>query len=96
MEVKPCRMLETEVGDEPLLLRDTPGVEGGDCERSVIRPKSPDETGVAGLVAVPLEGPDFLRLKACFAACSRRLVVPNAFVEPDRAEHTIATLWESI
>lgn len=33
---------------------------------------------------------------ACDDALSRRLVVPRAFVEPDRAEHTTATLWSSI
>lgn len=30
--------------------------------------------------------------KASLAALSKRLVVPKAFVEPDRAEQTIATL----
>ena len=30
--------------------------------------------------------------RASEAACRRRLVVPRAFVVPDRAEHTITTL----
>ena len=29
-------------------------------------------------------------------ALSKRFVVPRDFVEPDRAEHTTATLWSSI
>ena len=29
-------------------------------------------------------------------ALSKRLVVPKAFVEPDRAEHTTATFWLSM
>lgn len=29
--------------------------------------------------------------RASFAACNSKLVVPKAFVEPDLAEHTIAS-----
>lgn len=32
------------------------------------------------------------RCNACDAACKSRFVVPNDFVEPERAEHTMTTL----
>lgn len=61
---------------------------------SFIRPKSPTPFGVA----VPEVGLDFdLRLtSASEAAFKSRLVVPKAFVDPERAEHTTATLLESM
>lgn len=34
-------------------------------------------------------------LSACEAACSNKFVVPKALVVPERAEHTMATLWWS-
>jgi hypothetical protein len=34
--------------------------------------------------------------RVCDAARRRRLVVPRAFVEPDLAEHTTATLLSSM
>ena len=73
-------------------MNDEGGVEGGDCE--FIRPKSPRAPfGVtAPDVGVDL---DFGRDNASDAALRRRLVVPRAFVDPDRAEHTMATLFES-
>jgi hypothetical protein len=36
------------------------------------------------------------RCSASDAARKRRLVVPSAFVEPERAEQTMATLWLSM
>ena len=49
-------------------------------------------------VAVPEheEPAGFLRRNASEAARRSRLVVPNVFVEPERAEQTIATLCPSM
>lgn len=43
-------------------------------------------------VLVPVPAGLFVRCSASEAAFRRRLVVPRALVEPERAEHTIATL----
>ena len=52
----------------------------------------PIETGVAN----PEDPTGFDRgFNASDAARSNRFVVPNAFVDPDRAEQTTATLWLS-
>jgi len=51
-----------------------------------------------GVMVPPPEVPlDFAGLvKASEEARRRRLVVPRAFVDPERAEQTIATLWSFI
>ena len=73
------------------------GVIGGDCEWSLLEwyplvPNKPIETGVAK----PEDPTGFVRdFNASDAARSNRFVVPNAFVDPERAEHTMATLWLS-
>jgi hypothetical protein len=53
----------------------------------------PLETGVANP-----EDPTvlFRGFNASDAARSNKFVVPSAFVDPERAEHTTATLWLSI
>jgi hypothetical protein len=53
---------------------------------------------VMGVMAPPPEVPlDFSGLvKASEEARRRRLVVPWDFVDPERAEQTIATLWSFI
>ena len=71
------------------------GVIGGDCEwsRYPLAPNMPTETGVAN----PEDPTGFFRgFSASDAARSNRFVVPSAFVDPERAEHTTATLWLSI
>lgn len=58
-------------------------------------PKSPLETGVRVPVPGVSEGLPLAfvgRRSASAEARKRRLVVPNAFVDPERAEQTIATL----
>ena len=40
----------------------------------------------------PFASASGMRCRASSAALKSRLVVPNAFVEPERAEHTIASL----
>jgi hypothetical protein len=73
------------------------GVIGGDCEWSLLEryplaPNMPIETGVAN----PEDPTGFVRgFNASDAARSNRFVVPSAFVDPERAEHTTATLWLS-
>jgi hypothetical protein len=53
----------------------------------------PVETGVAN----PEDPTSFVRgFNASDAARSNRFVVPSAFVDPERAEHTMATLWLSM
>ena len=77
--------------------RTSVGVIGGDCEESLLEryppvPNKPIETGVAN----PEDPTGFARgFNASDAARSSRFVVPSAFVDPERAEHTIATLWLS-
>lgn len=68
-----------------------PGVSGGDLER-----KSELDIGVALPVVGELAVDPFGRESASDAARRRRLVVPKAFVEPDRAEQTTATLLPSM
>lgn len=70
-----------EVGDE-LRVRGEEFSEG--------RPNMPLVTGVvvSDLECVLVDG----RCFASAAALSNRFVVPNALVDPERAEHTIATL----
>lgn len=67
----------------------------GDCESGrdmspLMLPKIPREVGV--------DVPDVFRrpLRVSEAARRRRLVVPSALVEPDLAEHTMATLFPSM
>jgi hypothetical protein len=55
-----------------------------------VRPKIPFETGVV----YPERA--FGRFSVSDAALRSRFVVPSALVEPDRAEHTMATLLESM
>ena len=56
-----------------------------------VPPPAHDGVDVPGVpMTPPLERDE--RSIACDAALRRRLVVPRAFVEPERAEHTIATL----
>lgn len=80
---------DVERGEDPL--RDL-GLKGGehDPNRDMLL-----ETGVAA--------PELWRLadlvgrrSASEAARSKRFVVPSAFVEPDRAEQTTATLYSSM
>jgi hypothetical protein len=62
---------------------------GGDCDPSN---RAPNKLLVNG-VSVPGElGGLFWRFKASDAERKSRLVVPKALVDPERAEHTIATL----
>lgn len=65
------------------------GLVGRDMESSQPAPKSPRETGetVPGVPTALVR-----RCKASDAARSSRFVVPRAFVDPERAEHTTATL----
>lgn len=67
------------------------GLDGSDgC---VVSKPAPNRLLVTGVV-VP-EGTEDLRRRGwrvCEADLRRRFVVPRAFVDPDRAEHTIATL----
>jgi hypothetical protein len=62
---------------------------GGDCEPS--KP-APNKLLVNGVVVPGEEGDLVRRCKASDAERNKRFVVPNALVEPERAEHTIATL----
>jgi hypothetical protein len=70
------------------------GVLGGDGESSILvlhplAPNKPIETGVAD----PDDPAGFVRgFNTSDAARSSRFVVPSAFVEPERAEHTMTTL----
>lgn len=57
-------------------------------------PNKPLEMGVAA--PEPDEPAAFGRRNASDAARKRRLVVPSAFVEPERAEQTTATLCLSM
>jgi hypothetical protein len=70
------------------------GVLGGDCDWPfALTPNKPIESGVA----VPDHPTRFARgFKASDAARSSRFVVPSAFVDPERAEHTMATLCLSM
>jgi hypothetical protein len=62
------------------------GFRGGDG----IKLNKPASVGVMG-------GDCFVRgFNASDAARSNRFVVPSAFVDPERAEHTTATLWLSM
>lgn len=72
---------EAEPEYEPLRL----GVPLSDCDVLRKRP-CPFSWGV------PFAEFKFLGRRASEAAWIRRLVVPSAFVDPDRAEQTIATL----
>ena len=64
------------------------GFRGGSL--SGIKLYKPTSVGVIG-------GDCFVRgFNASDAARSNRFVVPSAFVDPERAEHTTATLWLSI
>ena len=99
MGVKPPKEVEGDpsLALEPLRLR---GLEGGepDCGGVVEEPKTLLVTGVMmpGVSMLPLRlGPAGPRRSASDAALSRRLVVPRALVEPERAEHTTATLLSS-
>lgn len=73
---------ESERGEDLLRGR---GLPTGDCawEKREKRPFG---------VLVPVSGGLRVRCSASDAAFSSRFVVPRAFVEPDRAEHTMATL----
>ena len=80
---------DVERGDDPL--RDLE-LEGGEHEpnRDMLL-----ETGVAVPELWSLADL-FGRRSASEAARSKRFVVPRAFVEPDRAEQTTATLYSSM
>lgn len=83
--------------EDPLRAR---GLDGGevDCGGVVEEPKTLLVTGVMmpGVSTLPLRlGPEGPRRRASDAALRRRLVVPSALVEPERAEHTTATLLSS-
>lgn len=78
--------VEAVSGSEPLRER---GLIGGEDDRSLPAPNKLLVTGVM----VPGVPADLLRrFRASEAARSSRFVVPSAFVEPERAEHTMATL----
>ena len=82
---------DPERGKDPL--RDL-GLKGGEFEFEPNRDE-PLEMGEA----VPEQWPfaDLLgRQRASEAARSNRFVVPSAFVEPERAEQTMATLYSSM
>lgn len=65
------------------------GLRGGDRDSSNPAPNKPLVTGVV----VPGELTTLeRRRKASDAERNRRLVVPDVLVDPERAEHTIATL----
>ena len=73
-----------------------PGLPPGECSGEVQSWQVRDVRLVPGVkypepCCVPCPG----LCSASDDALSRRLVVPRDFVEPDRAEHTIATLWSS-
>ena len=62
---------------------------GGDCDPCN---PAPNNDLVPGVI-VPEELENLVgRCKASDAERNRRLVVPNALADPDRAEHTMATL----
>jgi hypothetical protein len=83
--------------DEDAPLLPGRGLPSGDCEPllSSERPNIPLGRGVAypDIVCGAFGG---LRRRASDAARRRRFVVPRALVDPERAEQTTATLFESI
>ena len=73
------------------------GVHGGeDCEGSLECPNSPSPPLIGVVVPEEANRARRFELKASEAALSRRFVVPNALVDPERAEHTTATLFASM
>jgi len=92
-DVKP----KTGVGDEERLL--VLGLVGGLSLLFplVTLPPTPNKLREIGVAAPEPDEPAALgRRSASDAARKRRLVVPSAFVEPERAEQTIATLCSSM
>lgn len=75
-------------GEDELRAR---GLSKGDCVCEAREDK-------AGVICPGVPEPEGLlvRWRASLAARRRRLVVPSALVEPDRAEHTMATLCWSM
>lgn len=73
------------------------GVLGRESEDSLVdqhrlAPNKPIDTGVADP-----EDAGFVRgFNASDAARSSKFVVPSVFIDPERAEHTMATLWLSM
>lgn len=79
--------------EDELRARGLPGIEVSEYDI----PRNKRFPFVNGVV-ISDETDDFLfgRHNASEAACNSRLVVPSALVDPDLAEHTIATLCWSI
>lgn len=61
-------------------------------------PRAPKRPLLTGVAAPDVESPALFTRgrRASEAALRSKLVVPNALVDPERAEHTMATLWLSM